>query len=1113
MSLTERRQCSAGKGIRLTVDHVGKARGSKVGSDRRRPLLRGRPVSLAKTTRPRASGILARPRLFKLLDLWQQRPIIWVSGPPGAGKTSLLASYLDARALSSLWYQLDEDDADPATFFYYLRQAAYPARSRNRSSLPLLTPEYRLGLPAFTRRFFRALYGCLDQPFLLVLDGYHHIPSDSPFHAMIQIALGELPNEGGAVIISRHEPPSCFASLRVRTLMQMIGSEALRLTLNEARAIRRLRGGRPMPRVELEALHEQTGGWAAGLIMTLEVAAPDASGPRGYRPHAATLTSIFDFLADEVLNQVDHDTQDFLLKTAFLPKMTARMANRLVGGGEAAGILARLHGGNYFTEMRPLSDPVYQYHRLFREFLLARARRTLAPAMLTAIQRNAAAILAEAGEIEEAAHLLIQAEDWEGFTQLILEQAPALLAQGRTQIVQEWLNKLPHHLIEQQPQLSYWLGMCRLPYTPDRSRGCFAQAFDLFRQQHDTEGALLSWSRIVESFLAEWGDFSALDPWTHILEEILAESPVPLSPDIEARVATARFCAYMFRQPHHPRTRDAAAHALQMALTGNDIDHRLLTGFHATLYRLWIGDIAGATLIVTRCRETIRGRRTLPPHLTLMWNVAEAACDWHNAMHERCLKIVSDSLEMARATGLHLWDYQLLSQGVYGAITGGDLAQAESYLAAMASVLEGSRRLDASQYHYLAAWLADLRGDLALAFSHAERARDLSIKAGAPFPEALTQLAIARILQERGDDRQAVGALAAARAIGKEMQSTILRFMCLLTEAHFGFARAGDANALAALREAMALGRTQGFLNTPWWQPSIMARLCVKALETGIEVKYVQDLVRKRHLIPDTVPVHVENWPWTFRVYTLGGFKLVGHDSEMTRPSRKTPQKPLAMLKLLIADDGQEVAENRLTDTLWPDAPGDAAYEACTTTLYRLRRLLGQEDRAITLHEGRLSLERGQWWVDAWAFEALLDQAEQAERAGDLDRAMRLTEQAARLYRGPFLATDADEPWALATRERLRSRFIRRVGWLGRRWEQAGHWERAIECYERALGAEPLAEELYQWLIACYGRLGRSAEALGVYRRCQSILVTLLHTTPSPDTETLIQAVRRQEGS
>lgn len=1112
MNLTEHSVLLDGKGAELTVDQAGKIRRRKTSSTGNRRPVRRRPVSLAKITRPRASGILARPRLFKLLDRWRQRPVVWVSGPPGAGKTSLLTSYLDARTLSSLWYQLDEDDSDPATFFYYLRQAALPAGSRHRSSLPLLTPEYRLGLPTFTRRFFRSLYDCLNRPFLLVLDNYHHVPPDSPLHTIMQIALGELPNEGGVVIISRHEPPPSFASFQVRKTMQLIGYDELRLTLSETKAIRRLRGGAPRSRAALETLHEQTDGWAAGLTMMLDLSTSDQPGRGNDRPRIETPTSIFDFLADEVFDKVDRNTQDFLLKTAFLTRMTSHMADRLVEGGRAAGVLARLHSSNYFTEMRLLPNPVYQYHPLFREFLLARARRTFSPTAQTAIRRQAAAILGEAGEIEDAAHLLVLTEGWEELAHLILQHAPELLTQGRLRIVQEWLSALPQGLFERQPRLNYWLGMCRLPFAPDQSRCCFIRAFDLFKRQRDTEGALLSWSKIIETFLAEWGDFSALDAWTHTLEEILAESPASLSPNIEAGMTTARFCAYMFRQPHHPYIRDAATRALQIVLESHDVDHRLLTGFHLTLYRLWTGDIAGATLIVTRCREIIRTHR-VPPHVTLMWNVAEAACDWHNAMHERCLKIVSDSLEMARTTGLHLWDYQLLSQGVYGAITGGDLAQAESYLEAMVSVLEGSRRLDASHYHYLAAWLADLRGDLALALSHAERARDLSMKAGAPFPEALIRLAMAHVLWKRGDYLQAVEALAAARVIGEGMQSTMLRFMCLLTEAHFGFARAEDANALAALREAMALGRTQGFLNTPWWQPSIMTKLCVKALDVGIEVPYIQDLIRKRNLIPDPVPIHLEGWPWTFKIYTLGGFKLLGHNSEMTRPSRKTPQKPLAMLKLLIADGGQEVAENRLADALWPDAPGDAAYEACTTTLYRLRRLLGQEDRAITFHEGRLSLERSHWWVDAWAFEALLDQAERAERTGDGDRSVQCTERALHLYRGPFLATDTEEPWTLARRERLRSRFIRRVGWLGRRWEQAGQWERAVDCYERALEAEHLAEELYQWLIACYGRLNRSAEALGVYRRCRTTLAALLHTTPSPDTEALVQAIRRQEGS
>lgn len=45
-------------------------------------------------------------------------------GPPGAGKTTLAASYLDSQKRPLLWYQLDEGDADAATFFHYLGLAA-----------------------------------------------------------------------------------------------------------------------------------------------------------------------------------------------------------------------------------------------------------------------------------------------------------------------------------------------------------------------------------------------------------------------------------------------------------------------------------------------------------------------------------------------------------------------------------------------------------------------------------------------------------------------------------------------------------------------------------------------------------------------------------------------------------------------------------------------------------------------------------------------------------------------------------------------------------------------------------------------------------------------------
>ena len=80
--------------------------------------------SLAKISRPSPLGVFPRQRLFRLLDHSRAHPITWITGPPGSGKTTLVTSYLDPRKLPSLWYQLDEGDADIASFFYYLGLAA-----------------------------------------------------------------------------------------------------------------------------------------------------------------------------------------------------------------------------------------------------------------------------------------------------------------------------------------------------------------------------------------------------------------------------------------------------------------------------------------------------------------------------------------------------------------------------------------------------------------------------------------------------------------------------------------------------------------------------------------------------------------------------------------------------------------------------------------------------------------------------------------------------------------------------------------------------------------------------------------------------------------------------
>lgn len=434
---------------------------------------------------PVREGAVARPRLIERLLSGLRLPgcLIFISGPAGFGKTTLLSAFAAQSGQPVAWFSLDEGDNEPHQFWTYLIkacQSAIPGVGETALSLlraPQPIPENTIPTLLINDLSEQA------QKLVLVLDDYHVI-QNATLHAGILFLLDHLPNHIHVIVATRTDPPWPLARFRARNQMIEIRAQEMRFTLEEAAAFFNQTMGLALSVEALASLEERTEGWAAGLQLAALSIQGRADMDAFIQAFTGSNVYIAEYLVDEVLKRQPDEMQAFLLQTSILDRLSGALCEAVTGCMDGAAMLKALQQANIF--IIPLDDDGrwYRYHRLFADLLRTRLQSSISKTALDDLHQKAAGWYEQNGMIAESVEHSLAASDDTRMVRLVETAALPMILQANVRTVEGWLRAIPEALAEKSVRINMayaWINLLRgktmqaAPFI-DRLRNLFASS-------------------------------------------------------------------------------------------------------------------------------------------------------------------------------------------------------------------------------------------------------------------------------------------------------------------------------------------------------------------------------------------------------------------------------------------------------------------------------------------------------------------------------------------------------------------------------------------------------------------------------------------------------------
>jgi ATP/maltotriose-dependent transcriptional regulator MalT/two-component SAPR family response regulator len=1021
-----------------------------------------------------------------------------------------MVDWIHQNDLPVCWYALDPLDMDLARFISHLIASitrVFPEFGRQSNSALETYSGPNLDIDGIITAIVNDAFENIKEHYAIVLDDFHIIDSSEKINQFVNRFICEIDENCHVIIASRTLLSLPDLPLMVgRSQVKGISYDELAFRKEEIQALLKQNYEKSISDEVALELESESEGWITGLLLSAQTMWDGM--PDRIQVAKASGVGLYDYLAQQVLEQQHPIVREFLLQTSLLEEFDVDLCQKVFGdppaGLEWFDLIGEVLKNNLFVLPVDDKDTWIRYHHLFRDFLqdwIVRKDWETVQSILNRLAR----ICIQQNNWNRAYEILKRIGDKKGVVELIAKAGRSMLKNRQVSLLEEWFENLDQGQIDRDPRLLSLQGSIDILFgRTGEGISRLNKAEDLFTASGETEElALLLIRRSTgQGFLGEYKNALAD-----------AEKAITLVQDDEknqeifAEALRLKGLGY-YRLGDLGGAVHFLSEALQMFTTLSNPQNVALTHGDVGLVYMDAANLSRALEHLKLAYEYWDREGNISRKVTVLNNIGVL---YHReGNYDHASKSLNDTLILARGIeNKRIEAYALASIGDLYAELDAFGAAAEAFQLARDISEEINNQRLLLYTLLIQTFILWKSGNVEIAMQTLRDTETRIKESASVYEKGLFDLISGKIALEKSEPVSGIEHLLTAVDLftsgGQDVE--LVQSLVALSKAYH---MNGDSfYCYQTLRSVITLCQEKGCNHALlvacrdneeiFLGEAVPADLRPKLRTLADDVRFLKKRIPayRQMIRKQGMEISIQKSP-KITIRALGEGRVWLDGIIVSVPEWRTQPTVRELFFLLLANyDGLTKEEIGLI--LWPDSSVQQLKVQFKNAVYRLRRALGKD---IILFDSVGDTYKFNTTLDyEYDVEMFWDEIARAELSEGEDK-VSAYKSAVNLYQGKYLP-DGEGYWIEPERERIWRANLKAELSLARLMYWNGDYHGSLAYIHQVLSQDQCQEEAHRLAMKTHAAMGNQADVVRQYEVCKTNLRTLLGISPSRKTETL----------